>query len=430
LERRRGTGRTKPLGRKRGGSATAQKANQMTLHGQPEAMKETQQQQQQKRQETLLIQPLNQPFALHNLVPPHLQSSLLHDQANVALRGTPGHLPALIQPPSIFPTSPPLAIPSASPAYNGVNLQYPNLRVLSHSPPMYAVDDFLTPQECQFLIQNAQDSFGPAPVVGKGVGEVSPSRTSSTCYLAREDLPDVLRKVSMLTNKPVQHCELPQVGRYFPTQQYLQHYDAFDLTSEDGRRFAANGGQRTVTVLIYLNDVFQGGATRFPMLHLQVQPKQGTALVFFPATVDGTLDPMALHAALPAIDTKYVSQIWIRQGVYTGHPSKRLAQPLGMPFGTQAMDVHLPGSPGVAPMVMQPAVMVQPPVLAQQPVLPQQSALLAPVLPVVQSPLQTALQQVLGAQQQQIALQASLPQAVVNPLPTAPEQQGELMDEK
>ena len=80
--------------------------------------------------------------------------------------------------------------------------------------------------------------------------------------------------------------------------------------------------------MIYLNDVPRGGATSFPVLNLQVQPKQGMALVFFPATVDGALDKLALHAALPAVDTKYVSQVWIRQSNYYGQPSKRLPQTL------------------------------------------------------------------------------------------------------
>ena len=108
----------------------------------------------------------------------------------------------------------------------------------------------------------------------------------------------------------------------------VQHFDAFDLSNEDGRRFAQNGGQRLVTVLVYLNDCAQGGQTDFPAMNIQVSPRKGTAVVFFPATVDGYLDKRALHAALPAVDTKYVSQVWIRQGVYTGSPSKRLAQPM------------------------------------------------------------------------------------------------------
>jgi prolyl 4-hydroxylase len=107
-----------------------------------------------------------------------------------------------------------------------------------------------------------------------------------------------------------------------------QHFDAFDLSNEDGRRCAQNGGQRVVTVLIYLNDCVQGGQTEFPVMNLQVSPRKGTAVVFFPATVDGYLDKRALHAALPAIDTKYVSQVWIRQSAYIGLPSKRLAQPM------------------------------------------------------------------------------------------------------
>lgn len=299
---------------------------------------------------------------IHNLIPAHLQASALA----ASLHGTPGHGPALILPnligqttgatalssnsastpplmmlptPAMIPCLPPPIYtvqdrPLIPPVFNGVNPNYPGLRLLNTTPPVYVVENFLTCLECDLLILAANDSWSPAPVVGKGAGEISPSRTSSTCYLAREDLPDYLRKVSILTGKPIEHCELPQVGRYLPSQQYLQHFDAFDLSTEDGCRFAANGGQRVVTVLIYLNDVPQGGATAFPTLNLQVQPRKGMALVFFPATVDGLLDRNALHAAQPAMEpfTKYVSQVWIRQGSYTGHPSKRLPQPLGVPF--------------------------------------------------------------------------------------------------
>lgn len=277
--------------------------------------------------------PFFNPITTHNLIPLHMQAFPLSPA--LALHGTPGHQPALIQPSSY--DMPVLTVqdrPTVPPVYNGVHPHYPGLQLIHAHPPVFCVENFLTPHECDFLIHAAQDSFTPAPVVGKGAGEVSPSRTSSTCYLAREDLPDYLRKVSLLTGKPIEHCELPQVGQYLPTQQYLQHFDAFDLSNEDGRRFAANGGQRTVTVLTYLNDVAQGGQTTFPALNLEVQPRKGMALVFFPATVDGLLDKMALHAALPAAEghVKYVSQVWIRQGEYKGQPSKRLSQTMGVPF--------------------------------------------------------------------------------------------------
>lgn len=85
-------------------------------------------------------------------------------------------------------------------------------------------------------------------------------------------------------------------------------------------------------MLVYLNDCVNGGQTQFPALNLQVSPRRGTALVFFPASVDGLLDKRALHAALPAIDIKFVSQVWIRQTNYSGIPSKRLEKTLGVPF--------------------------------------------------------------------------------------------------
>ena len=40
------------------------------------------------------------------------------------------------------------------------------------------------------------------------------------------------------------------------------------------------------------------------------QPRLGAALVFFPCTLDGQLDPLALHAGEPAGDTKCVRVGW------------------------------------------------------------------------------------------------------------------------
>eukprot|EP00985_Skeletonema_marinoi_P021426 scaffold13138_cov151-Skeletonema_marinoi.AAC.3 len=250
-------------------------------------------------------------------------------QALIPQLTIPHYIPP--QPPSWGAQFPALSVqdrPLVPPIYNGINPNYPGAQLLHAHPPIFCVHNFLSSAECEFLIRNATDAFGPAPVVGRGSGEVSPSRTSSTCYLAREDLPEYMRKITLLTGKPPEHCELPQVGRYYPSQQYLQHFDAFDLSNEDGIRFASNGGQRTITVLTYLNDVPRGGSTSFPNLNIQVRPQKGMALVFFPATLDGLLDKMALHAALPAVDVKYVSQVWVRQTNYDGTPSKRLVEPM------------------------------------------------------------------------------------------------------
>ena len=183
------------------------------------------QQQQQQQQQLLSPGLLQQQHILHNLIPLHLQNSmslnipgpgtthnLIPPQLDVSLHSNllprSNDITPLLNPPYLCVQD----RPDLPAVYNGVNPYYPGLRVVNQDPPIFAVDNFLTANECDFLIYAAQDAFGPAPVVGKGSGEVSSSRTSSTCYLAREDLPGYLRKVSLLTGKPPEHCELPQVS--------------------------------------------------------------------------------------------------------------------------------------------------------------------------------------------------------------------------
>lgn len=80
--------------------------------------------------------------------------------------------------------------------------------------------------------------------------------------------------------------------------------------------FSITGGQRVATVLIYLNTVSEGGGTFFPKLNVRFLPQEGTALVFFPCSIDGSLDPLALHTAENAVDDKWVCQVWVRQNEF------------------------------------------------------------------------------------------------------------------
>ena len=184
--------------------------------------------------------------------------------------------------------------------------------------------------------------------------EATKGRTSLTCHLAKKAHPSpiLLQKIKALTNKPFGHMELPQVARYTDSQRYVEHYDGVDPNTDAGRAFCANGGQRVATVLCYLNDVPEGGSTAFRCasaahartrareslcslacvargacarcrrVNFEVKPKKGNALIFFPGFMNGDLDTAALHAGMPAVDVKWVSQVWIRQSYREdGQPS-------------------------------------------------------------------------------------------------------------
>ena len=75
------------------------------------------------------------------------------------------------------------------------------------------------------------------------------------------------------------------------------------------------GYQRRATVLVYLNDVAEGGATRFDKIQppLDVTPRKGRMLLFFPGTKASMPDARTLHTAREAVPghEKWISQLWV-----------------------------------------------------------------------------------------------------------------------
>lgn len=193
-----------------------------------------------------------------------------------------------------------------------VNLHYPGLHRVHAHPPIYLVDDFLTAAECDALTRLAD------PLLRQSLtdGGASRVRTSRSCHLRKgsQPCPSLMRKAALLTNKPPSHMETPQVARYEKGEFYEPHFDGAAPRQQRSEYERGQGGQRVATILVYLNDVPAGGRTRFNALGLEVAPRKGCAIVFFPCFADtGTLDPRALHEARPAVDRKYVCQLWVRQ---------------------------------------------------------------------------------------------------------------------
>lgn len=100
--------------------------------------------------------------------------------------------------------------------------------------------------------------------------------------------------------------EYPQVAHYQAGEHFLEHEDAFPFEHAVDTNY-----QRRATLLLYLNTVERGGSTVFPGLDLEVKPEQGKALLFFPSFADGKPDHRTLHEARPAVDDKWIAQVWI-----------------------------------------------------------------------------------------------------------------------
>jgi prolyl 4-hydroxylase len=186
---------------------------------------------------------------------------------------------------------------------------FPNVRQVHAEPPVYIIENFLSPSECDHIIKISEPKLEKSHVVDKvtGRGVPHPSRTSESTYHAY-DLKWLISRIHRLTGVPENFQEPAQVARYHTGQFYHSHQDGLDNIG--------NEGQRICTVLIYLNDVKKGGGTYFNTLNVRVHPKKGSAAIFFPAKMDGTIDTRYLHTAEDASDTKWVSQVWLRNKIY------------------------------------------------------------------------------------------------------------------
>jgi len=194
------------------------------------------------------------------------------------------------------------------------------LKLLHKSPPVLAIENFFTPNECTECLSLAT----PTTTLNQNLKINSATfstlaqskRTSTTWFCHYSQLPSLLAKTTKLLSVPLEQLEEPQVVRYKTGQQFSWHYDEIPASQLE------NGGQRVATLLVYLNTLDQGGATIFRDLkspsgeQLAMQPKKGSALLFFPAFKDGTPDDRTLHKGEVAIDEKMIAQIWIHEGKY------------------------------------------------------------------------------------------------------------------
>jgi len=175
-------------------------------------------------------------------------------------------------------------------------------------PKVKLYGDFLSAEECAQLIELAKDRLHTSTVVADtGGNALHESRTSSGMFFTRGELPLVKaieQRLSKLVGIDEDYGEGLQVLRYEVGQEYKPHQDYFDKPGEHG--------QRTTTILLYLNTPEEGGGTVFPDAGILVQATQGNALVFEYPIADGVLSK-TLHGGAPVTKgVKWAATKWFR----------------------------------------------------------------------------------------------------------------------
>jgi prolyl 4-hydroxylase len=182
---------------------------------------------------------------------------------------------------------------------------------------IYTFDNFLTPEDCQTLIEESDKKLRPSTVSNiKDEIILSKDRTSKTAdlhYFNSSYLNQIDNKITSFMGLDPFTGEIMQTQKYEPGQYYKAHTDYFHPLTREYRTYTEWMGQRTWTFMLYLNDVAEGGETYFKHLKLKVKPKQGMAIFWNNLYRNGIPNPKTLHEACPPVSgDKYVITKWFR----------------------------------------------------------------------------------------------------------------------
>lgn len=185
------------------------------------------------------------------------------------------------------------------------------------SPLIRLVDDLLPGWACDYVRLLAAPRLQRGKVVVEsGDEDIRDERSNRVMNFGLSDS-DIL--LELINNRIAEAAEMPAenaeglgVLHYAPGERYAPHVDYIPDTPQNAQHLAQRG-QRVRTLLVYLNEGFDGGATEFPRLGLSFKPPRGSALIFDSVKPDGTVDPLTLHTgAPPTLGEKWVISKWFR----------------------------------------------------------------------------------------------------------------------
>jgi len=199
---------------------------------------------------------------------------------------------------------------------------------------MHEISSFISHEECDEIIKliDANHTRSSVVVGGTDRSDVTDHRTSSTSNLDTNNviIQSVHKKISDLLGLPIHKGESLQGQLYKVGEYFKPHNDYFSGPAYDMHCLAS--GNRTHTLMIYLNDDFEGGETNFPKKKISVKAEKGKAL-WWENMKDGEVLADTLHEGTPLISgNKYIVTSWWRENGWDGAGDEQQHKELKKPI--------------------------------------------------------------------------------------------------
>jgi prolyl 4-hydroxylase len=187
-------------------------------------------------------------------------------------------------------------------------------RIEASAIQAYYRADFLDAAQCASLIKLIDSNLRPSTTLAvKGDPNF---RTSQSCDMNRwsPDVQPIDTAIADLLGITHANGETMQGQRYAVGQQFKAHHDYFHADQGYYASVTRDGGQRTWTAMIYLNEVEEGGGTWFPQAGFRIDPRPGLMLIWNNMDADGNPNPNTLHEGMPVVaGVKYIITKWFRE---------------------------------------------------------------------------------------------------------------------
>ena len=171
------------------------------------------------------------------------------------------------------------------------------------------IKGLITQEEREHIMKKAESKLDVSTIAENRVIDKK-VRDSQTAWLDESDpvVRRVMEKCVALTDRPFANCEHLQVLRYKPGGHYKPHQDTFSDTEENKRMY---------TVILALNDEYEGGETEFPNLGTKYKLTAGDALFFHTLDNYELMTSKALHGGRPVKSgEKWICNLWVHKHPY------------------------------------------------------------------------------------------------------------------
>lgn len=191
-------------------------------------------------------------------------------------------------------------------------------RALYDFPRIFAVENFASPEECDWVMAQAKPRLQRAevydPRAGGGVQVDARTNSAVTLDIGFIDIATMMmrQRIAKIIGRGA--LEAASVLHYDVGEEFRPHFDFLDPALSGHVADLRANGQRIATFLVYLNEDYEGGETAFPRLSWRFRGRKGDALLFWNVDAKGEPDRQTFHAGLsPTHGEKWLLSQWIRE---------------------------------------------------------------------------------------------------------------------